>query len=95
MYRTPTEEHMLCVSRAIKSMAKTRGELYFEEALKYEALGDYLNAQATAVEGLRLCMGPFYLAVRDQLQDLLDRVKPWTAFVITQYGVQAIQCAHA
>ena len=41
-------------------------------AKSYLSWRDYRNAEATALEGKRLCAGPFYLAVRDRLDDLLS-----------------------
>ena len=83
------------MERAVKDMAKLRGELYLAEALKYEALADFSNAQAAAIEGLRLCMGPFYLACRDQLQDLLERIKPWNIYVMQPWGACIVAVANA
>jgi hypothetical protein len=57
---------------AVKEMAKTRGETHLELAKSYLSRRDYRNAKATALEGKRLCAGPFYLAVRDRLDDLLS-----------------------
>ena len=57
---------------AVKEMAKMRGETYLELAKSYLSRRDYRNAKATALEGKRLCAGPFYLAVRDRLDDLLS-----------------------
>jgi hypothetical protein len=57
---------------AVKELAKLRGEAYLEDAKKYLSRRDYRNARATAVEGKRLCAGPFYLAVRDRLDDLMS-----------------------
>jgi len=48
---------------AVKKMAKKRGETYLECAKNYFSRRDLLNAKATAIEGRRLCRGPFYLAV--------------------------------
>jgi len=59
---------------AVKEMAKTRGEAYLEYAKKYFSRGDLRNAKATAIEGRRLCRGPFYLAVQDELDDLIRKV---------------------
>ena len=59
---------------ARKAFARHRGELYLEAAEKYRAVGDETNAHAAATEGLRLTAGPFYLAVRDELQDFLSTV---------------------
>jgi hypothetical protein len=59
---------------AVKEMAKTRGEAYLEYAKKYFSRGDLRNAKATAIEGRRLCQGPFYLAVQDELDDLIRKV---------------------
>ena len=56
----------------MKEMAKTRGETHLELAKSYLSRRDYRNAKATALEGKRLCAGPFYLAVRDRLDDLLS-----------------------
>ena len=57
---------------AVKEMAKMRGETYLAFAKSYLSRRDYRNAKATALEGKRLCAGPFYLAVRDRLDDLLS-----------------------
>jgi hypothetical protein len=59
---------------ARKTLARQRGEIYLEVAERYRAAGDEANAHATAIEGLRLAAGPFYLAVRDKLQDFLSTV---------------------
>jgi hypothetical protein len=56
---------------AVKEMAKTRGETYLEYAKRYLVRRDFPNAKATATEGKRLCRGPFYLAVQEQLDDLI------------------------
>jgi hypothetical protein len=53
------------------SLAKVRGELYLEIALKYQTSGDSCNALSTAEEGLFLASGPFYLAVQDSLRSLV------------------------
>ena len=60
--------------RARKTLARQRGEIYLEVAETYRAASDEANAHATATEGLRLAAGPFYLAVRDKLQDFLSTV---------------------
>jgi hypothetical protein len=56
---------------AVKEMAKTRGETYLEYAKNYLIRRDLRNARATAIEGRRLCRGPFYLAIQEQLDDLI------------------------
>jgi hypothetical protein len=55
-------------------MAKTRGETYLEYAKSYLSRRDFQNAKATAIEGRRLCRGPFYLAVEEQLDDLIREI---------------------
>lgn len=57
-----------------KDLARTRGTLYFEYARKYQQKGDYRNALTTAQEGARLAAGPFYLAVQEQLRDLIHQL---------------------
>ena len=56
----------------MKEMAKTRGETYLELAKMYLSRQDSRNAKATALEGKRLCAGPFYLSVRDRFDDLIS-----------------------
>ena len=63
------------VDQSRRQLAIHRGELYLEDARKYLAAGDCRNAYSTAEEGLRLVSRPFYVAVRDQLQGLIDQVK--------------------
>lgn len=61
-------EHI--VRQAEKQLAKERGEahlLYAKVALKH---GDTKNAYHYVEEGLFCCAGPFYLRVRDELNDL-------------------------
>ena len=59
---------------AVKEMAKMRGETYLELAKSYLSRRDYRNAKATALEGKRLGAGPFHLAVRDRLDDVLSGI---------------------
>lgn len=58
-----------------KDLARTRGTLYLEYARKYQQKGDYRNALTTAQEGARLAADPFYLAVQEQLRDLIEQLK--------------------
>ena len=60
---------------AVKEIAKTRGEAYLEYAKKYLTQRDFRNAKATTVKGRRLCGGRFYLAVQEQLDDLLRDIE--------------------
>ena len=60
------------VDESRKQFAVQRGELYLGYARKYLSAGDSNNARSTAEEGLRLVSGPFYVAVRDRLQDFID-----------------------
>jgi hypothetical protein len=59
---------------AVKEMAETRGETCLEYAKNYLSRRNLRNAKATAIEGRRLCRGPFYLAVQDELDDLIRKV---------------------
>jgi len=59
---------------AVKEMATMRGETYLELAKSYLSRRDYRNAKATALEGKQLSAGPFYLAVRDRLDDVLSGI---------------------
>ncbi len=66
---------------ATRQLAKARGLAYLEYAKKYFEQGDRNNAESAVREGLRLTAGPFYLAVRDQLEEFLalvrtDRIPP-------------------
>jgi hypothetical protein len=60
---------------AVKEMGRARGETYLEYAMKYLTQRDFRNAKATTVEGRRLCGGLFYLAVQEQLDDLLRDIE--------------------
>jgi hypothetical protein len=63
-----------------KELAATRGRVYLDYAKKYKDSGDLRNAMSTAQEGIRLASGPFYIAVRDELHDFVDKLKcPQTA----------------
>jgi len=59
---------------AVKEMAETRGETCLEYAKNYLSRRNLRNAKATAIEGRRLCRGPLYLAVQDELDDLIRKV---------------------
>ena len=59
---------------AVKEMAETRGETCLEYAKNYLSRRNLRNAKATAIEGRRLCRGPFYLAVEEQLDDLIREI---------------------
>lgn len=61
-----------------KQLARQRGLVYLEYARSYLNREDLLNARSAAEEGLILTCGPFYLAVRDQLEDLLEVIKTRT-----------------
>jgi hypothetical protein len=56
-------------------MAKTRGEAYLKFAKRYLSQRHFRNAKAAAVEGKRLCEGPFYLAVQEQLDGVLRDIE--------------------
>jgi hypothetical protein len=71
---TLDERRRTDIHAAINTTARSRGVLYLDYAKQYLSRGDRDNALATAQEGLRLASGPFYLAVRDQPQDLLDEL---------------------
>jgi hypothetical protein len=60
---------------AVKEMAKTRGEAYLKFAKQYLSQRHFRNAKAAAVEGKRLCEGPFYLAVQEQLDGVLRDIE--------------------
>ena len=60
---------------AVKEMAKTRGEAYLKFAKRYLSQRHFRNAKAAAVEGKRLCEGPFYLAVQEQLDGVLRDIE--------------------
>lgn len=60
---------------ARKKLARDRGELYLEYGLRSDENGDLANARSYCEEGLELNNGPFYLCVREQLEDLLMKVK--------------------
>jgi hypothetical protein len=55
-------------------MAKSHGETYLEYAKNYLSWRYLRNAKVTAIEGRRLCRGPFYLAVQDELDDLIREI---------------------
>ena len=55
---------------AEKSLAKQRGERYYARAKWWFDSGRYPSAAWLCRVGLRLSMGPFMLAVRDQLDDM-------------------------
>lgn len=60
----------------VRDTARLRGEIYLERAQMCLNLNDRKNALATAEEGLRLAQfGQGYLAIREQLRDLIQRVK--------------------
>ena len=60
----------------MKEMAKTRGEAYLKFVKKrYLSQRHSRNAKAAAVEGNRLCEGPFYLAVQEQLDGVLRDIE--------------------
>jgi len=60
---------------AVKEMAKTRGEAYLKFAKQYLSQRHFRNAKAAAAEGKRLCEGPFYLAVQEQLDGVLRDIE--------------------
>jgi hypothetical protein len=72
-FRTAREELQRNLLAARKELAKRRGEVYPECAKKAFNPGNLADAYAYAEEGVMLSSGPFYLAVRDQLEDLLKR----------------------
>src|SRR5664280_114839 len=72
--RSKAQQDALRNLAAVKEMAKTRGETYLEYAKSYLSRRDFQNAKATAIEGRRLCRGPFYLAVQEQLDDLIREI---------------------
>ena len=59
---------------AVQELAETRGETCLEYAKNYLSRRNLRNAKATAIEGRRLCRGPLYLAVQDELDDLIRKV---------------------
>jgi hypothetical protein len=68
--RTKAQEAAARNLAGVKETARTRGELYLEYAKGYLARQEFRNADMSAAEGLCLSVGPFYLAVRDQLEDI-------------------------
>jgi hypothetical protein len=78
-------------TNATKQLARQRGLAYFEYAKKYLDRNDLMNARSAAEEGLMLTCGPFYLAVRDQLEDILDAIRTRIA---RQRSVEFGQSAH-
>jgi hypothetical protein len=54
----------------LREICRDRGEFYLGEARRYLHRGDRRNALSAVNEGLRSSMGPFYLAVRDELEVL-------------------------
>jgi hypothetical protein len=60
---------------AAKNVAAEYGRVYLEYARKYLEEGDLRNARSTAEEGIRLTCGSFYIAVRDQLDELLEMIE--------------------
>lgn len=56
-------------------LARKRGEAYLSVAEMYCAAGDLWNAMAALTEASNLSMGPFYLAVRDQIEDLKLKIE--------------------
>ena len=58
-----------------KTLAAQRGQIYLDFARRYLEKDDTPNAISHAEEGLRLTAGPFYIAVRDQLQDFLESAR--------------------
>ena len=58
--------------------ARSHGQNYFQMAKNYRDANDLLNAVSCCLEGLALTFGISRpLAVRDQLQDLLDSLDPF------------------
>ena len=66
--------------------ARSHGQTYLQLAKNYRASYDLLNAVSCCLEGLALTFGISRpLAVRDQLQDLLDSLDP---FVTVSYQLR-------
>jgi hypothetical protein len=53
-----------------KQNASFCGREMLNYANSYLDRGDILNARSAVAEGLRMAAGPFYISVRDELQDL-------------------------
>ena len=60
----------------LRRCCRDRGEFYLGEARRYVRLMDFRNALSAVNEGLRSCAGPFYLAVRDELEVLHSQLIP-------------------
>jgi hypothetical protein len=72
--RAIRHQNVQCNLNGMKELATMRGEVHLETVKNYLSRGDLRNANATAIEGKRLCRGPFYLAVQDQLEDLIRAI---------------------
>jgi hypothetical protein len=58
-----------------KKLATEWGHVYLEWATKCLKAGDTKRARRIAEDGTRRTIGPFYIAVRDQLDDLLELIQ--------------------
>jgi len=56
--------------RLLREICRDCGEYYLGAARAYMQFGDRQNALASVNEGLRCVAGPFYLAVKDELETL-------------------------
>jgi hypothetical protein len=61
--------------KLLQAVCRDRGEFYFAEASRYFRLGDRHSALAAVEEGLLSSRGPFYLAVRDKLEELRTQLR--------------------
>lgn len=64
--------------KLLQACQRDRGEFWMNEARSYMRRGDVQNALSCVNEGLRSISGPFYLAVRDELEELHSQLLPIT-----------------